>query len=400
VYEKVIESFWCTAYYDEEEKKICARVGNVDVEISEADVRRVLEFGDNPNDPSHPMKEKVRMCLIKCGYPDPQKMIKKSMFCAPFRYLAHVLMMCLSNRKHGTDSMNEEVSKVFASLIMNMPFNISRMIWNYMVVSARSKNLEFLMYPRFIQMILDDKFPDLPKDGNLMAIYKMGVKTLGHMQGGQGDRPKDVEFWGAILDHDYVCPPDDVILEELRAAGYDVELQEPSASTTGKRRRAAESDRRTEDTLQHMDAGARRRHPRIRKRPSGDSQGRPSDDTQGRPSAEAGPSNVNPQVLNQILTRVGNLEIESAANKIEIADLKRRLTRERRKRKDEQKKNFDYRKKLRNMDRLLTMRKLEIEALADGENIKDIEAVDPAEHSDPEPDTESETEQRGTDPVA
>jgi hypothetical protein len=291
--------------------------------------------------------------------------------------------------------MNEDITKVFASLLMNMPFNITRLIWSYMVDAAKGEKLDFLLYPRFVQMVLDDKYPNLPKEGQLLDIYKMGTTTLGHMLGGSDKqpKPKEVDFWGAIVDRNYVCPPDSEFLEALRVEGVDIELQEPSASTSSKKKKAAESDRRTEDTLQHMDVEGTRRHPRLIVRPR-------SGDSQGRPSADAGPSTVDPQVLNELLTRVGKLEKESAEDKLEIAHLKRRLARERTKRKAEQKKNFDSRKKVKNMDRSLAMRELEIEALANGESIKDIETLDPVEHSDPEPDTESETERRGTDPVA
>ena len=396
IYEKVIESFWNTAYYDSESKQICAKIGSLSVEICEADVRRVLELGDDPNDPLNPLKEKVRVCMLKCGYPDPKRMIKKSLLCPPFKYLAHVLMLCLSNRKFGTDTMNEEITKVFASLIMNMPFNISKMIWTYMVEAASGKTLEFLMYPRFIQMILDDKYTDLPKDGHIIDVYKMGSVTLGHMCG-SSDRlkvkPKEADFWGAIVDPEYVCPPDSEFLEAIPIDDLEIEMQQPTASTSSRKKKTAESDRHTDETLQHMDVESTRRHARLVVKSR-------SGDARGTPAAGTGTSLVDPQAFQELLTRVGKLEKESAADKLEIAVLKRRLTRERRKRKDEQKKNFDYRKKVRNMDRLLTIRKLEIEALADGEDIKDIEAVDPAEHSDPEPDTESETENRGTDPVA
>ncbi|KAF5820918.1 hypothetical protein HanXRQr2_Chr01g0007671 [Helianthus annuus] len=98
---------------------------------------------------------------------------------------------------------------VLTCLILNRPFNILQAIFNYMVDNIHGE--KFLQYPRFIQMILDDKNKNLPKvDADELILDHMDVETLKRLnvyQGVETDKePPYRKQFAAILKPDYVAP--------------------------------------------------------------------------------------------------------------------------------------------------------------------------------------------------
>ncbi|MFS7978176.1 hypothetical protein Hanom_Chr10g00912511 [Helianthus anomalus] len=84
---------------------------------------------------------------------------------------------------------------VLTCLILNRPFNISQAIFKYMVDNIHGE--KFLQYPRFIQMILDDKVKSLPKvDADELLLDHMDAETLKRL---------NVKQFDAILKPDYVA---------------------------------------------------------------------------------------------------------------------------------------------------------------------------------------------------
>ena len=103
------------------------------------------------------------------------------------------------------------------ALTLNLPFNFSGMIFNYMKsnLSRTDKNFKkFWMYPRFIQALLDVKLPDLEKlKKDIMVLEHMDRLTLNRLNVYRGiaenERPPYKGPFGHIIDENYVAPDND-----------------------------------------------------------------------------------------------------------------------------------------------------------------------------------------------
>src|ERR1043165_9291465 len=79
-----------------------------------------------------------------------------------FKYLAHVMLHVFGSVSGGYDVMRKSISSLMVALILNKLFNVSGMILEHMLEPLRClKNKKFLLYPTFLQMILDKKHKKL-----------------------------------------------------------------------------------------------------------------------------------------------------------------------------------------------------------------------------------------------
>ncbi|MFS7968596.1 hypothetical protein Hanom_Chr09g00799421 [Helianthus anomalus] len=140
VYESHVRRFWNSARYEEEYKTIYYAVTkryengrNVDLEIkiNVGVVRRVLDLGDSDNDPTI-IPERLAKGLWKDAY----------------------------------DETSDYIMNIITCLILNRPYNVSQVIFDYMVENAKARNTKYIMYPRFVQMLIDDQFKDLEKSND------------------------------------------------------------------------------------------------------------------------------------------------------------------------------------------------------------------------------------------
>ncbi|MFS7976877.1 hypothetical protein Hanom_Chr10g00897481 [Helianthus anomalus] len=67
-------------------------------------------------------------------------------------------------------------------LVLNRPYNVSQVIFNYMVDNVGSGSGKYIMYPRFIQMMTNDQFKDLQKDpDDVLDLRNMTTDTLSRL---------------------------------------------------------------------------------------------------------------------------------------------------------------------------------------------------------------------------
>ena len=117
------------------------------------------------------------------------------------------LIHCLSPRKGGFDDLHEELQSDAVALTLNLPYNFSQMIFNYMALNITSSS-KFLLYPRFIQMIIDDKIPDLPRaNTDLMRFSHHNDKSYNRMKKYfQEDIPVVHPLFEHLINPSYVSP--------------------------------------------------------------------------------------------------------------------------------------------------------------------------------------------------
>ncbi|KAJ0479744.1 hypothetical protein HanOQP8_Chr13g0470501 [Helianthus annuus] len=92
-----------------------------------------------------------------------EKMIK-TMFSKPYKFMIHCVLHALSHRKGAYDETSDYIMKIITYLVLNRPYNASQVIFNYLVENVGAGSGKYIMYPRFIMMMIDDLVKDIQKD--------------------------------------------------------------------------------------------------------------------------------------------------------------------------------------------------------------------------------------------
>ncbi|KAF5804577.1 hypothetical protein HanRHA438_Chr05g0208321 [Helianthus annuus] len=187
-YRAHVESFWNAARYDEDEKTIYSAVKlkdddgkdiDVEVKFKVEDVRRVLEFKDQDDDPIQVSERLCKVLWFRMRYAgtmnDPS--FNNSNLSMSYKFLVHSVIRAWCHRKGGYDVSIGFIMCILTCLLLNRPYNISQVIFNHMVDNVKGE--KFLQYPRFVQMLLDDQIKDLPKEAeDELVLEHMDNETL------------------------------------------------------------------------------------------------------------------------------------------------------------------------------------------------------------------------------
>ncbi|MFS7930044.1 hypothetical protein Hanom_Chr04g00339521 [Helianthus anomalus] len=174
IYRIHIEEFGQTAKAETVNKirRISAIVRNKEVIVTGERIRTILKLGDNAEDPINLNKDDIQDGFRGMGYVgdfSQTKEIKRNGLTRDWRFIVHVFAMSLAHRKGGYDGLNLEWSGAMLNLCLNQKFNLSGLIFNYMLENARGHT--WPMYPRFIQMLINDQYSTLPHDGGLYTFH-------------------------------------------------------------------------------------------------------------------------------------------------------------------------------------------------------------------------------------
>ncbi|GJX25281.1 putative ribonuclease H-like domain-containing protein [Tanacetum coccineum] len=190
------------------EQHITVTVDGHTITITEASVRRHLQLADVDCISTLPNTKNCEQ-LTLMGYvsTDDKLTFQKGKFSPQWRFLIHTILHCLSPKKTSWEQFSSNIATAIICLATNRTFKFSKLIFDGMVKNVDSKT-KFLMYPRFILMLLDKKkmllkqhkktyvAPSLTK--KLFSNMKRGFSReriplfdsmLYHDQPGQGERP-------------------------------------------------------------------------------------------------------------------------------------------------------------------------------------------------------------------
>ncbi|KAJ0725518.1 hypothetical protein HanPI659440_Chr12g0459701 [Helianthus annuus] len=218
VYESHVRAFWNTARYDATDKSIHAVVRkkdenkrDIDVKVvfGVEDVRRILELQDSDDDPTIIPERLAKGLWCRMGFTSHinGKMYNRS-FSKEYRYLMHGLVHSLSHRKGAYDEVSDYIMNIVVSLVLNRKYNISQVIFEFMKENCEAGKDKYIMHPRFIMIILNDKVKDLPKDRNdVMEQSEVNKVTMLRITKEKDAKTK--ELICAMKDKAYVAPEDD-----------------------------------------------------------------------------------------------------------------------------------------------------------------------------------------------
>ncbi|KAF5812954.1 hypothetical protein HanRHA438_Chr03g0103701 [Helianthus annuus] len=132
----------------------------------------------------------------------------KTMFCHSYKFMIHCVVHALSHRKGAYDETSDYIMNIITCLVLNRPYNVSKVIFEYLVENIRAGSAKYNMYPRFIMMMIDDQFKDIQKDGNdVLSLRNMIPETITRLTKGPEQRVKRMIC--RINNPAYVAPEND-----------------------------------------------------------------------------------------------------------------------------------------------------------------------------------------------
>ncbi|GKC12755.1 hypothetical protein Tco_1009537 [Tanacetum coccineum] len=122
--------------------------------ITEASISDKLNLADASGITMLPNNE-IFEGMGHMGYPiDGSFTFWKSFFTPQWRFLVHHLLHCISSKSGRWDQFDSNIATALICLSIGRVYNFSKLIFDGMVANLKSKT-KFLMYPRFLQLILD-----------------------------------------------------------------------------------------------------------------------------------------------------------------------------------------------------------------------------------------------------
>ncbi|GJX49188.1 hypothetical protein Tco_0276033 [Tanacetum coccineum] len=180
--------FWQTATANTKADgslEINATIDTIRYTISEASIRDSLQLEDATGITMLP-NDDLFEGMGQIGYPtDGTFTFWKSFFTPQWRYLVHHLLHCISSKSGGWDQFGSNIATALICLSTGRVYNFSKLIFDGMVANLKSKT-KFLMYPRFLQMILNIQ----TENKHLYLAVSLTKKIFGNMKRGFRGAPR------------------------------------------------------------------------------------------------------------------------------------------------------------------------------------------------------------------
>ncbi|GJY43188.1 hypothetical protein Tco_0431401 [Tanacetum coccineum] len=188
IYDSLLKQFWQTATANTNTDgtlEINATIDTIRYTISEASIRDSIQLEDATGITMLPNDELFEG-MGQIGYPtDGTFTFWKSFFTPQWRYLVHHLLHCISSKSGGWDQFGSNIATALVCLSTGRVYNFSKLIFDGMVANLKSKT-KFLMYPRFLQMILNIQ----TEDKHLYLAVSLTKKIFGNMKRGFRGAPR------------------------------------------------------------------------------------------------------------------------------------------------------------------------------------------------------------------
>ncbi|GKC49752.1 hypothetical protein Tco_1072497 [Tanacetum coccineum] len=131
-----------------------ATIDTIVYTITEASIRHKLQLADASGITMLPNNE-IFEGMRHMGYPtDGSFTFWKRFFTPQWRFLVHHILHCISSKSGGWDQFGSNIATALICLSTGRVYNFSKLIFDGMVANLKSKT-KFLMYPRFLQLILE-----------------------------------------------------------------------------------------------------------------------------------------------------------------------------------------------------------------------------------------------------
>nr|GEU96299.1 hypothetical protein [Tanacetum cinerariifolium] len=184
IYVSCIKQFWASATIKKvnDVVKLRALIDEKRVVVTEDIIRQALHLDDADGVECLPNKE-IFTELARMGYekPPPKLTFYKAFFSAQWKFLIHTLVQCISAKRTAWNEFSFSMASAVICLAIGRKFNFSKYIFDSMVRNMDNPT-KFLMYPRFIQVILNAQVEDLSSHTNQYTSPTLTQKVFANMR--------------------------------------------------------------------------------------------------------------------------------------------------------------------------------------------------------------------------
>ncbi|GJY67813.1 hypothetical protein Tco_0470795 [Tanacetum coccineum] len=157
VFDSLVKQFWATAVVRPNaagSHDLVATIDGREVVVTESLIRTQLQFDDVNgifDMPNNDILEGMRVI----GYPtDGTLTFLKNHLSPQWRFLVHTIMHCMSPKSGSWNQFPSSIATALICLSTGRVYNFSRFILEGMIGNIKATKHKFLMYPRFLQMIV------------------------------------------------------------------------------------------------------------------------------------------------------------------------------------------------------------------------------------------------------
>ncbi|KAK1411591.1 hypothetical protein QVD17_38145 [Tagetes erecta] len=237
IYARLIKSFWRTAEVIRNDDGVAVVRGNITrvlvLTVSEEAIRTALRIDDDEIGANDELTiAECQACFVNMGHPPafPKSQFYRARLGKKWKLLCYVIQQCMSRRSAGFDNFPSDIASPIVAIAENKPFNMSKWIMNGSVFNlVKGKRFKFLMYPRFLQLMINVAYPIIREEGVVGGIlYTEDMNDLFYRKMSIGNVPsvdlfdymrdianneEDVEIVYHHISHGEIVNPQDLVDE-------------------------------------------------------------------------------------------------------------------------------------------------------------------------------------------
>nr|GEZ69871.1 hypothetical protein [Tanacetum cinerariifolium] len=184
IYISCIKQFWNTASVKRsgDVTRLQALVDKKKIVISEVVISEILQLDDAEGVVCLP-NEEIFTGLAQMGYkkPSPKLTFYKAFFSSQWKFLIHTILQSLSAKRTSWNEFSTAMASAVIFLSKGQKFNFSKYIFDSLVRNVDSSS-KFYMYPRFIQLIIQNQVGDLSTHTTRFISPALTKKVFANMR--------------------------------------------------------------------------------------------------------------------------------------------------------------------------------------------------------------------------
>ncbi|GKB04272.1 hypothetical protein Tco_0832415 [Tanacetum coccineum] len=202
IYTSCIEQFWATvkAKTVNREVQLQALVDGKKIIITESIVRRDLQLEDSEGVDCLPNATIFeQLTLMRYEKLSHKLTFYKAFFSPQWKFLIHNVLQCLSVKTTALNEFSSTMASAIMCLATNQKFNFSKYIFESMVKNLDNVSGNFLMYPRFVQVFVN-QLEGMPAHKRLYNAPSHTKKIFGSIRRiGKGFSGRETPLFQTIM---------------------------------------------------------------------------------------------------------------------------------------------------------------------------------------------------------
>ncbi|GJU37408.1 putative ribonuclease H-like domain-containing protein [Tanacetum coccineum] len=185
IYISCIEQFWSTGVVKtiNREVQLHVLVDGKKIIISKASVKRDLKLEDEEGIDYLPNSTIFEQLALMRYEKNSQKLtFYKPFFSPQWKFLIHTILQCLSPKTTAWNEFSSTMVSAIICLATNKKFNFSKFIFEGMIKNLDNVSRKFLMYPRFVQVFLNQQLDRLRTHKRIYNAPSHTKKIFGNIR--------------------------------------------------------------------------------------------------------------------------------------------------------------------------------------------------------------------------